>query len=114
MLRWCLLVLSLTLLLVACAPEEGSVSVSSSDAEADSVGFVSAREAALAAARLTYPVETLEAVDPGIVVYVDSEMIDLLVRVEDGAFCRWYGVSGLVEEGRVVYRAGPAVRCVDA
>ncbi len=81
------------------------------EAPATSAGFGSPQEAALAAARLTYPVANGGAVDSMVVIYADSEMIDLRVRIDDGRFCQWYGVSGVLEGGRLVYRAGPALAC---
>ncbi len=81
------------------------------EAPATVAGFTSPQEAALAAAQLTYPVADVETVDRMVVIYADSEMIDLRVRVNDGKFCHWYGVSGVVEGGRLVYRAGPALGC---
>jgi hypothetical protein len=80
-------------------------------APATVTGFTSPQEAALAVAQLTYPVADIGAVDSMVVIYADSKMIDLRVRVDDGHFCQWYGVSGVLEEGRLVYQAGPALPC---
>ncbi len=84
---------------------------SSVRAPATFTGFGSPQEAALAAAQLTYPVADGGAVDSMVVICADSEMIDLRVRIDDGRFCQWYGVSGVLEGGRLVYRAGPALAC---
>jgi hypothetical protein len=80
-------------------------------APATVTGFTSPQEAALAVAQLTYPVADIGAVDSMVVIYADSKMIDLRVRVDDGHFCQWYGVSGVLEGGRLVYQAGPALPC---
>ncbi len=84
---------------------------SSLETPATLTGFGSPQEAALAAAQLTYPAADGGAVDSMVVIYADSEMIDLRVRIDDGRFCQWYGVSGVLEGGRLVYRAGPALAC---
>ena len=77
---------------------------SSVEAPATFTGFGSPQEAALAAAQLTYPVADIGAVDSMVAIYADSEMIDLRGRVDDGHFCQWYGVSGVLEGGQLVYR----------
>ncbi len=84
---------------------------SSVEAPATVTGFSSPQEAAVAAAQLTYPVADVDAVDSMVVIYADSEMIDLRVQVDDGHFCQWYGVSGVLKGGRLVYGAGPALAC---
>ena len=76
---------------------------------ATEAGSTSPQEAAFAAAQLTYAVADVGAVDSMVVIYADAEMIDLRVRVDDGDFCQWYGVTGRVEESGLVYRAGPAL-----
>lgn len=84
---------------------------SSVEAPTTVTGFSSPQDAALAAAQLTYPVADVDAVNSMVVVYADSEMIDLRVRVDNGHFCQWYGVSGVARGSRLVYRAEPALAC---
>jgi hypothetical protein len=46
-----------------------------------------------------------------VVIYADQAMVDLRVQVEGDAFCQWYGVTGIVDKGRLTYRASPALPC---
>lgn len=77
----------------------------------DVAGFNSPNEAALAMARVDNPGLGTAEVSRMVVIYADQAMVDLRVQVEGDAFCQWYGVSGIVDEGRLTYRASPALPC---
>lgn len=43
-------------------------------------------------------------VDKFVLIYADEEIIDLRVRVSDDDGCRWFGVGGSVEDGKIGWR----------
>ena len=44
-------------------------------------------------------------------IYADQNLVDLRVQVQADNFCHWYGVTGQVEQGEIVWRGGPANSC---
>ena len=77
----------------------------------DLAAFDTPNEAALATARVANPGLVAAKVSRMVVIYADRTMVDLRVQVVGDAFCQWYGVTGIVDEGRLIYRASPALQC---
>lgn len=77
----------------------------------DLAAFQSPNEAALATAQVDNPGLAAAKVSSMVVIFADQAMVDLRVRVEGDAFCQWYGVTGIVDQGRLAYRASPALPC---
>jgi hypothetical protein len=88
---------------------EGTISIAAP--VGDVAGFNSPNEAALTTARVDNPKLVAAKVSRMVVIYADQAMVDLRVQVEGDAFCQWYGVTGIVEAGRLTYRASPAMPC---
>lgn len=88
---------------------EGTISIAAS--VGDLAAFDSPSEAALATARVDYPGLVAAKVSRMVLIYADQAIVDLRVQVESDAFCQWYGVTGMVDEGRLTYRASPALPC---
>jgi hypothetical protein len=44
-------------------------------------------------------------------IYADQNLVDLRVQVQADTFCHWYGVTGQVEQGEIMWRGGPAQSC---
>lgn len=68
-------------------------------------------DAAAAAATETFPNVVDPRVTQRVLIYADETTVDLRVKVEATGFCHWFGVAGSVEDGRIRWRAGPALGC---